>query len=224
MNLLVVEDDPRLADVVKRGLQEEGYPVTLAHSGEEALTLLEREHFDLLLLDMLLPRLDGLGVLRAVRQHGSDLPVLILTAKDELSDKVAGLDAGADDYLTKPFGFEELLARVRALLRRRGKTHAVLQAGDLVLDTSKRTAERKGQRIDLTNREYLLLEYLMRRVNQAVSREALAEQLGLDINTMSNVIDVHIGHLRRKIDDSYSTKLFHTARGTGYGIFVDAQG
>ena len=222
MRILLVEDDHRVASFIRRGLKEENYAVDLAPDGEQALFLAQTEPYDLVILDLLLPKRDGLEVLRTLRSKRVNVPVLILTAKDGLEDKVAGLDAGADDYLTKPFGFEELLARVRALLRRRGDmAPTVLRITDLEMDTLRRQVVRQGKEIVLTNREYALLEFLMRHPNQVVTRSMLAEHVweyGFD--TFSNVIDVHIARLRRKIDEPFSSKLLQTIRGAGYRLEV----
>jgi len=218
MRILLVEDDSRVASFIRRGLREEQYTVDVTGDGEEALFLAQTNDYDLMILDLLLPKRSGLDVLRTLRAERISVPVLILTAKDEPEDKVTGLNAGADDYLTKPFGFEELLARLRALLRRRGDMiPTVLRAGDLELDTLRHRVTRRGQELVLTNREYALLEFLLRHTNQAVTRTLLAEHVWEhDFDPLSNVIDVHIARLRRKIDDGFSPKLLHTLRGKGY--------
>jgi len=218
MRILLVEDDSRVASFIRRGLREEQFTVDVTGDGEEALFLAQTNDYDLMILDLLLPKRGGLDVLRTLRAERFRVPVLILTAKDELQDKVAGFNAGADDYLTKPFGFEELLARVRALLRRRGDMiPIVLQAADLELDTLRHRVTRAGHELSLTNREYALLEFLMRRVNEVVTRTMLAEHVWEhDFDPLSNVIDVHIARLRRKIDEDFSPKLLQTLRGKGY--------
>ena len=220
MRILLVEDDARVASFIRRGLREENYTIDVAADGEEGLFMAQSEEYDLVILDLLLPKKDGLEVLGTLRSKKITVPILILTAKDSLVDKVAGLDAGADDYLTKPFGFEELLARVRALLRRRGDmVPTVLQAADLEMDTLRRKVARAGKEIVLTNREYALLEFFLRRPNQVVTRSMLVENVwGYDFDTFSNVIDVHIARLRRKIDDDFSPKLLQTLRGSGYKL------
>lgn len=222
MRILVVEDDSRVASFIRRGLREEQYTVDVAKDGEEGLFLAQTGEHDLLILDLMLPKRSGLEVLQALRAERITVPVLILTAKDELEDKVKGLDAGADDYLTKPFGFEELLARVRALLRRRGDmAPTLLRAADLELDTLRHRATRGGRDLDLTNREYALLEFLLRHANQAVTRTMLAEHVWEhDFDPLSNVIDVHIARLRHKIDDGCSPKLLQTMRGRGYWLGI----
>ncbi len=218
MRILLAEDDPRVASFIRRGLREEQFAVDIAEDGEKAVFLAQSSDYDLLILDLLLPKRDGMAVLQILRTHGITVPVLILTAKDKPKDKVAGLNAGADDYLTKPFGFEELLARVRALLRRRGDMiPTVLEVADLKMDTLKHRVRRGGQELELTNREYALLEYLMRHSNQVVTRTSLSEHVWeKDFDTFSNVIDVHIARLRRKIDDGFHPPLLETLRGKGY--------
>lgn len=222
MRILLVEDDSRVASFIRRGLKEENYAVDLAPDGEQALFLAQSEPYDLVVLDLLLPKRDGLEVLRYLRSKRVTVPILVLTAKDGLEDKVAGLDAGADDYLTKPFGFEELLARVRALLRRRGDmVPTVLRIADLEMDTLRRQVTRRGKEIVLTNREYALLEFLLRHPNQVVTRSSLAQHVWEhDFDTFSNVIDVHIARLRRKIDDGFSPQLLRTIRSIGYKLEV----
>ena len=222
MRILLVEDDSRVASFIRRGLREENYSVDLAADGEQALFLGQSEKYDLMILDLHLPKRSGHEVLRTLRAERVTVPILILTAKDGLEDKVAGLDAGADDYLTKPFGFEELLARVRALLRRRGDmVPSVLRMADLEMDTLKRRVTRRDKEIILTNREYALLEFFMRHPDQGVTRSLLAEHVwGYDFDTFSNVIDVHIARLRRKIDDDFSPKLLQTLRGSGYKLGI----
>ena len=218
MRILLVEDDARVAGFVRRGLREEQFAVDHAADGENAVFLAQTNEYDLVILDLLLPKRDGMEVLKKIREEKIDVPVLILTAKDKQTDKVAGLNAGADDYLPKPFGFEELLARVRALLRRRGNiTPTALSAGDLEFDTLRRQVKRSGKEIELTNKEYELLEYFLRHPNQIVTRTMLSEHVWeKDFDTFSNVIDVHIARLRRKIDDDFPVKLLHTFRGKGY--------
>lgn len=218
MRILLVEDDARVASFIRRGLREEHYAVDVAGDGEQALFMAQSADYDLIILDLLLPKRSGLDVLRALRADRVTLPILILTAKDEVGDKVAGLDAGADDYLTKPFKFDELLARIRALLRRRGDLiPTVLEAGNLEMDTLRRRVARGGKEIVLTSREFSLLEFLLRHLNQVVTRTMLAENVWEhDFDPLSNVIDVHIARLRRKIDEGFSPKLLKTVRGTGY--------
>lgn len=224
MRILVVEDERKVANFVRQGLQEEGHVVELAADGETALNLgLADPPFDLIVLDVMLPKQDGFAVLRALREHGVLTPVLMLTARDAVGDKVSGLDAGADDYLAKPFAFEEFLARVRALLRRGSDQRtAVLKLKDLTLDPTRREVKRGDRRIILTAREYSLLEYFLRNVGRVLTRPMLAQHVwGVDFDTESNVIDVYVGYLRRKINIKGAPPLLHTVRGAGYVAKVD---
>ena len=219
MRILVVEDERKVASFIRQGLHEEGHTVELAADGQAALDLLvESQPYDLVVLDVMLPRLDGFAVLKAARSQGIDTPVLVLTARDSVSDRVAGLDLGADDYLTKPFAFEELLARVRALLRRgAGQRAPMLRLADLTLDPASREVTRAGRRINLTVREYALLEYLMRNRGRVLTRPMLAEHVwGLAFDTESNIIDVYVGYVRRKVEGPGEARLLHTVRGVGY--------
>ena len=219
MRLLVAEDDRKVASFIRQGLEEEGYVVEVAPDGAVALDrLLGGPGFDLVILDILLPRKDGFAVLRALRERRIETPVLILTARDTVPDRVAGLDLGADDYLTKPFAFDELLARVRALLRRgQGRRLPLLKVGDLALDPATREVTRGDRKIELTVREYALLEYLMRHAGRVQTRPMLTEHVwGLDFDPESNVVDVYVGYLRRKIDGPGERRLIHTMRGAGY--------
>ena len=218
MRILLVEDDTRVASFIRRGLREEHYTVDLASDGEQALYLAQTGEYDIIILDLMLPKRSGMDVLQTLRADGLSTPILILTAKDKLKDKVGGLNAGADDYLTKPFGFEELLARINTLSRRRGDMILTsLRAADLELDTLRHKVMRAGKPLVLTNREYALLEYLMRHPNQLVTRTMLAEHVWEhDFDPLSNVIDVHIARLRRKIDHGFNPKLLQTVRGSGY--------
>ena len=224
MHVLLVEDEARVAGFIRRGLREERFVVDVAVDGEQALLAIQTGSFDLIILDLLLPKKNGMEVLRTLRARKIDVPVLILTAKDNPQDKVAGLNAGADDYLTKPFGFEELLARVRALLRRRGSgglSSEILRAGDLEMDTHRHRVVRAGSELILTNREYVLLEYFLRNPDRVVTRAMLSENVWeQSFDTFSNVIDVHIARLRRKIDEDFSAKLLHTVRGSGYVLKI----
>lgn len=218
VRLLVVEDENKVASFIKKGLGEEGYAVDLAADGEAGLAMaLERVH-DLIILDIRLPKMDGLQVLRMLRQDKVTTPVLLLTVRATIEDKVLGLDAGADDYLTKPFAFQELVARVRALLRRRAEAEpAVLQVGDLSLDPARRTVVRGGVKIDLTAREFALLDYFMRNPGRVLTRTMIAEHVwDYSFDTSTNVIDVYVNYLRKKIDAEREPKLLHTVRGVGY--------
>jgi heavy metal response regulator len=220
MRILVVEDERRIAAFIKRGLEEEHYAVDVAYDGEEALDWAAMVDYDLIVLDVLLPKKDGIEVCRELRAQGNKVPILMLTARDAIEDRVQGLDSGADDYLVKPFAFQELLARIRALLRRSGEIKTPrLQVGDLVLDTLTHRATRGGQVIELTAREYALLEFLMRHPGQVLSRTQILEHVwNYDFFTTSNVVDVYIRYLRRKIDKSFEAKLLQTVRGVGYKI------
>ena len=222
MRILLVEDDSRVAGFIRRGLKEENYAVDLAKDGEEAQYLAQTQEYDLMILDLLIPKKSGLEVLKELRKTGIKVPVLILTAKDEPRDKISGLDAGADDYLTKPFDFEELLARIRALLRRRGDlVPSVLRALDLEMDTIHHKVTRKGRLIELTNKEYALLEYFLRHPNQVINRSMISDHVwDQDFDTLTNVIDVQVARLRRKIDDGFSPKLIQTLRGRGYRLEI----
>ncbi len=220
MRILVVEDERRIAAFIKRGLEEERYAVDVAYDGEEVLDWVAVVNYDLIVLDVLLPKKDGIQVCRELRAQGNKAPILMLTARDAVEDRVRGLDSGADDYLVKPFAFQELLARIRALLRRSGEAKTPsLQVGDLVLDTLTRRATRGGRVIELTTREYALLEFLMRHPRQVLSRTQIAEHVwNYDFFSTSNVVDVYIRYLRRKIDEGFDAKLIKTVRGAGYKI------
>lgn len=220
MRILVVEDERRIAAFIKRGLEEEHYAVDVAYDGEEALDWTAVVDYDLIVLDVLLPKKDGIQVCGHLRAQGNKVPILMLTARDAVEDRVRGLDSGADDYLVKPFAFQELLARIRALLRRSGEVKTTnLQVGDLVLDTLTRRATRGGRVIELTAREYALLEFLMRHPRQVLSRTQIADHVwSYDFITTSNVVDVYVGYLRRNIDDGFEVKLIKTVRGVGYKI------
>ena len=224
MRILVVEDDRKVARFVRQGLCEEGHAVEIATDGVEALDfVLTEPAYDLIILDVMLPGQDGFGVLKTLRAHKVAAPVLILTARDSVPDRVAGLDLGADDYLTKPFAFEEFLARVRALLRRRDVARApTLTIDNLIVDPATRRVTRGERRIDLTARQYALLEYFLRNVGRVLSRQMIAQHVwGLGFDAESNVIDVYVGYLRRKIDRDRERRLLHTVRGAGYILQVE---
>jgi two-component system copper resistance phosphate regulon response regulator CusR len=220
MRILVVEDEPAAAALLAKGLRESTYAVDVAPDGVAALEQSAVNDYDLVILDVLLPGLNGLEVCRAIRSDGGSMPILMLTARGQVDDRVQGLDAGADDYLPKPFHFEELLARVRALLRRGpALAPSVLTIADLVVNTSTRQVERAGRTIQLTAKEYSLVEYLARRAGDVVRRTDIAEHVWDDsFDSMSNLIDVYVQRLRRKIDDQHAVKLIHTHRGTGYAL------
>jgi len=224
MRILVVEDEPKMAKALQKGLQEEQYAVDVAHDGEAALAQARAADYDLVVLDWMLPGLPGVDVLRTLRAEGVSTPVLLLTAKDAVGDRVRGLDSGADDYLTKPFAFEELLARVRALLRRGSAAPELkpLRVADLELDPATRTAARAGQPIELSPKEFALLEYFMRNPDRVLSRTLLSERVWGEFDTLTNVIDVYVHHLREKIDKEFARKLLHTVRGVGYVLRDEA--
>jgi len=224
MRILVVEDEQKVASFIQKGLAEEGYAVDVAADGEEGLAMALDGVHDLVVLDIMLPVRDGLAVLREMRGRRVQTPVLLLTARDAVPDRVAGLDTGADDYLVKPFAFDELLARVRALLRRRaGERAAVLAAADLRLDPATREVRRGGKKIDLTPKEYALLEYLLRNKGRVLSRALIAQHVwDYGFDTATNVIDVYINYLRKKVDADYTPRLIHTVRGAGYVLREEA--
>jgi DNA-binding response OmpR family regulator len=220
MQILVVEDERKLASAIAEGLEGDGYEITIAHTGERAFQCLRNGQFDLVLLDVMLPEWNGFETLRNMRRSGFRVPVLMLTSRDSIEDRVLGLDAGADDYLVKPFAFPELLARVRALIRRgQPGTASCLQLADLKMDLAGRTVARGNGEIDLTSREFDLLEYLLVNRGSVVSREMLARNVWKQMaryNSLDNVIDVQIARVRRKLDDPFERKLLHTVRGVGF--------
>ncbi len=222
MRILIVEDDPKISAYLKRGLEEQGYAVDTAHTGHEALAWADVVEFDVIILDVLLPELDGLTVCRTLRQQGNLVAILMLTARDAVDDRVAGLDAGADDYLVKPFVLKELLARLRALIRRCCEQVApgnVLGVADLTMNTRTRAVTRAGLLLPLTTKEYAVLECLLREPGRVLTRTEIAESVwNYDVYNQSNVVDVYIRNLRRKIDDPFAAKLIHTVRGAGYRL------
>jgi two-component system, OmpR family, copper resistance phosphate regulon response regulator CusR len=222
MRVLVIEDEAKVARALSDGLSREGYEVTAARTGEEGYFLLDSGPFDLVVLDLMLPGRDGLEVLATMRSRNRGIPVLVVTARDSVEDRVIGLDAGADDYLVKPFAFAELLARIRALSRRgRSDAPVRLKVADLEMDAASRRVTRGGRTLDLTAREFELLEYLVRNHGRVVSREMLARDVWKETGRatpLDNVIDVHIARLRRKVDEAAEPKLIHTVRGVGFMI------
>jgi two-component system copper resistance phosphate regulon response regulator CusR len=220
VRILVIEDELKLGSALCEGLLAEEYDASLAHTGEEGFYLAETENFDVVVLDVMLPGRSGLEILTSMRARGCRTPVLILTARDAVEDRVRGLDAGADDYLVKPFAFPELLARLRALGRRGiPETSHKLQVADLQMDVVARSVRRAGQSLDLTAREFELLEYLLRHQGHVVSREMLTRDVWKEASRhtpLDNVIDVHVARLRRKVDDQFEQKLVHTVRGVGF--------
>jgi two-component system, OmpR family, copper resistance phosphate regulon response regulator CusR len=225
VRILLVEDEIKVGNAVSEGLRAEGYGVTWAQTGEEGFFHASSQGFDLIVLDVMLPGRDGIEVLQTLRKQGAKTPVLLLTAKDAIEDRVLGLDAGADDYLVKPFAFAELTARLRALLRRnKPESAGVLTIAGLEIDPIRRIVSRESQRIDLTAREFELLEYLTRNHGRVVSRQMLARDVWQETDRatpLDNVIDVHIARLRRKMDDPFETKLLHTVRGVGFTLSED---
>lgn len=222
MKILIVEDEQKTGDYLKQGLSEVGFVVDLARDGLDGVHLAMTDDYDLVVLDVMLPRLDGWQVLQRIRQGGKDVPVLFLTARDQIEDRVKGLEIGADDYLVKPFAFSELLARVRTLLRR-GKTKEpeLLQAADLKLDLLRRRVTRAGKRIDLTAKEFALLELLLRRQGEVLPRSLIASQVwDMNFDSDTNVIEVAMRRLRAKVDDDFEPKLIRTLRGMGYILEV----
>ena len=222
MRVLVVEDENRIARFIKEGLEEESYAVDVVADGASALDWVASANYDIILLDVMLPGLTGFEVARILRQRGNTTPILMLTARDDIDDRVLGLDAGADDYLPKPFAFKELLARIRALVRRTSsveKIDTVLEIGDIQLDTVAHVARRNGRDVELTSKEYALLEYLMRPPYRPLSRTLIREAVwGYDYMGASNVVDVYVRHLRQKLDSNGEASLIHTVRGVGYKI------
>lgn len=218
MRILVVEDEKKVASFIRQGLGEEGYAVDVATDGEEGLAMAMDQVHDLIILDIGLPKMDGLQVLQELRRRKVATPVLLLTVRATIEDKVLGLDSGADDYLSKPFAFQELVARVRALLRRRTEGGpAVLQFSDLTLDPTRHTVLRGGKKIDLTAKEFALLDYFMRNPGRVLTRTMIVEHVwDYDFDTGTNVVDVYVNYLRKKIDSDRETKLIHTIRGVGY--------
>lgn len=218
MRILIVEDEKKVAAFIKKGLEEETYAVDVAYDGEDGLHMGLENQYDLIILDLMLPVIDGLEVLSRLRENKVDTPILLLTAKDSVEDKVTGLNTGADDYLTKPFAFSELLARIRVLLRRgKAETKTVLQIKGLTLDLVSHKVKRDDEEIELTGKEYSLLEYFMRNQGKVLTRTMIAEHVwDYNFDTFTNVIDVYVNHLRKKIDKGYPEKLLHTLRGVGY--------
>ena len=224
--ILIVEDEPKTANAIRNGLRGEAYDAVVARTGEEGFFVLNAESFDLVVLDWMLPGRDGIAILKTLRSRGTKTPVLLLTARDTIEDRVLGLDSGADDYLVKPFAFAELLARIRALLRRAGDTDILRkQIGDLVLDVENRRVLRGSREIAVTPREFELLAYLLRHHGQTVTRQMLAKDVWREphrATPLDNVIDVHVAHLRRKVDEGHRQKLIHTVRGVGFVLREDS--
>jgi heavy metal response regulator len=224
MHILVVEDEKKVASFIQRGLEAANYAVDVERDGDAGLERLLGNGYDLVILDVMLPGLDGLSFIKEIRRRGVNVPVLVVTARVTVADRVTGLDFGADDYLTKPFAFEELLARVRALLRRgAAAVPAILAIADLRLDPVTREVSRGDKRIDLTPKEFALLEFLLRRRDQVLSRSVIAQHVwGVNYDTFTNVIDVYVNYLRKKIDSGFDLKLIHSVRGVGYVLKEEA--
>jgi len=218
MRILIVEDEKKVARFIRQGLEEEHYTVDVAHDGEEGLRMAQEANYDLLIVDVMMPIMNGMELTRAYREKGGAAPILMLTAKTTTDDTVAGLDSGADDYLTKPFAFAELLARIRSLLRRGTKEKStVLTIADLELDTVTHKAKRGGKTVELTAKEYALLEFFLRNTDRVLSRSIISEHIwDYNFDTGTNLIDVYVNHLRGKIDTAAAVKLIHTVRGVGY--------
>jgi heavy metal response regulator len=218
MRILVIEDEKKVADFIKRGLKEEGYAVDVSSDGEDGFFQAAEIPYDLILLDLMIPKLDGLGLCRKLRQCTITTPIIMLTARDSIKDKVTGLDSGADDYLTKPFAFEELLARIRAIMRKgKNQQPTRLQVADLVMDLVSHKVWRGEEEIILTIKEYALLEYFMQNTGSIITRTMIAEHIwDINFDTFTNVIDVYVNYLRNKIDRGREIKLIHTIRGRGY--------
>ena len=217
MRLLVVEDEPSLLSIITKRLKEEGYGVDSAKDGREGENYISSAEYDCIILDIMIPFQDGLTLLRKIRAKNISAPVLLLTAKDSIDDRVTGLDSGADDYLVKPFSFDELLARVRAMLRRhKDKKNTVLSVGDLEMDTITRQVQRGGKVIELTSKEYSILEYFLRNKNRVLTKSQIAEHVwNYDFEYNSNIVEVYVRYLRRKMDEEFKNKLIHTIRGGG---------
>lgn len=223
MRILVIEDERKVASFIKRGLEEEHYAVDTAYDGETGLSMVETNEYDLVVLDLMIPKINGMEVLRRIRANKNNVPILVLTAKDSTEDIVMGLDAGCDDYLTKPFEFKVFLARVRALLRReKMEKEPILKVADLTLSPVTHKVMRGGKEIELTSKEYALLEYFMRNPNRVLTRTMISEHVwDYHFDSMTNVIDVYVNYLRKKIDKGFEKKLIHTIRGVGYILSPD---
>ncbi len=224
MRILVIEDDRKISSFLKKGFKEVGYAADVAGDGEEGLLLARQDHYDAIVADLMLPKLDGLGMIERVRAEGIDTPVIILSAKRSVDDRIRGLQAGGDDYMVKPFSFSELLVRVQTLLRRSQRTPqaTILEVGDLKLNLTEHTAERGGEEIDLQPREFALLEYMMRNAGRVVTKTAILEHVyDYSFDPQTNVVDVLVCRLRNRIDKPFDQKLIHTIRGVGYVLKTD---
>jgi DNA-binding response OmpR family regulator len=225
MNLLLIEDETKVASFISKGLEEEGYAVHVAYNGADGLELLKQETYDMVLLDLMLPEIDGFEVLRTMRSWGNTTPVLILTAKSAKEDIVRGLDTGSDDYLTKPFSFDELLARIRALFRRKsGRDSLILRYRDMTLDPLNRKLSVGRKEVELTDKEYMIMELMVKNSDRPLSRREVAEFVWQDSGDSTNIVDVYINFLRKKIESISSKKYIHTVRGTGYILKEEDEG
>ncbi|MFN4973083.1 MAG: response regulator transcription factor [Bacteroidota bacterium] len=222
MNVLVIEDEPKVASFIKQGLEEESVNVTVADDGNKGYALAKASDYDVIVMDVMLPHINGFDLCKMLRNDGMLTPVLMLTALNTTDEKVKGFDCGADDYLVKPFDFKELIARIKALKKRKNEIvqkAQILRVGDLTLDMDARVVKREGKRIDVTQKEYALLEYMMKNTNKVISRNDIAQHVwGVDFDTRTNVIDVYINFLRKKVDKDHKVKLIHTVIGMGYTI------
>lgn len=222
MNVLVIEDEPKVASFIKQGLEEQAVSVALADDGNKGYALAKSNDFDVIIMDVMLPYINGFDLCKKLRNDGMLTPVLMLTALNTTDEKVKGFDCGADDYLVKPFDFKELTARIKALKKRKSEIlqkAQILRVGDLTLDMDARVVKREGKRIDVTQKEYALLEYMMKNTNKVISRNEIAQHVwGVDFDTRTNVIDVYINFLRKKVDKDHKVKLIHTVIGMGYTI------
>jgi two-component system copper resistance phosphate regulon response regulator CusR len=225
MRILVIEDERKVAEFVARGLRDHRFAVDISNDGQSGLEMAKACHYDLIILDLMLPGLGGTEVLKQIRQHGSKMPILILTAHADTAQKVANFEAGADDYLTKPFAFEELLVRVKALFRRGGADPSdVLRIGDLEIDRASQQVRRAGKKIELTSKEYSLLEYLVTNAGRVLSRTMIMEHVWDEsFQGLTNIVDVYVRHLRSKVDDQHPKKLIQTVRGVGYSVSDEAE-
>jgi heavy metal response regulator len=225
MRILVIEDEKKVASFIKKGLEEEHYAVDTAYDGETGLYMADVNEYDLIVLDLMIPKIDGLEVLKRIRSNKNNVPILVLTAKDTVEDIVKGLDSGCDDYLTKPFNFVVFLARIRALLRREKiEKEPLLKIADLTLSPVTHKVTRRGKEIELTSKEYALLEYFMRNPDKVLTRTMISEHVwDYHFDSLTNVIDVYVNYLRRKIDKDFEPKLIHTIRGVGYILSADRQ-
>ena len=220
MKILLIEDEKRITQFITKGLREEGYSIDSAHDGKEAFTMVQMYEYDLIITDIMMPNMDGIELINQVRKQDKNMPILILSAKNSTEDKVTGLDTGADDYLPKPFAFSELLARIRALLRRQNNYTEILEFADLEMNITQHKISKSGKQLDLTQKEFALLEFFMRNKNRVVTRTSIIEHVwDMNFNSDTNLVDVFISHLRKKIDNKGAAEsLIHSVRGVGYTL------